>query len=1176
MGGVTWNGGDLQLSAMGGAGIVRGYANPDWRALLQLRYLAPERVQVARAEPVVLLDTDKDGIPDLADCAPLLAEDYNGVEDLDGAPDAAGTVDVVVAVQPENVGVVPGHSAKPGEHTVQVKQVAEAAAFVGESLADSEKVRGGTLTLKAGGREWTVNYPDGATLQEVAEAVRKSGAPVVATVEKDGAGKRLSLVSAETGFDEKAGPDSALVVTESITGTSGKPLGVGKVRAARNAEALVDGRPVRSRSNRIEDAVTGVTLVATRPGAEESFALLPANEGSAAQLASSPSRFDAEVGRDAVAGKHAVQVMKLAQGPVFDGQDFETESSPVKAGTLVMTEGSRTWTVKYEDGMPLSEVAKAVAASGAPADAEVVKDSSGKVHLQVRARNAGTGFALEETSTGAAGQAVAAKQTCAGTDSQWRVDGSSFTGRGNVLDDAVAGVVLTARSAGEAETLEVTQVAPPARAKVGKQPAAFAVVAEAGAHPGSYEAQVKQVAQPASWRSGKLGQAGAGTLVLKADGREWKVAVAEGATAAQVAEAVAKSGAPVDVTVEADGDGQRVVVTAKQTGFDTEAGDASALSVSEVPAAGGARVAGFQQAQAARNAVALLDGRMVQSRTNRLEDEVTGVVLLASAPSDRAEFFEVLPANDGAAATAGAGLTASRASGFTADVGEGAVVGKYSVQVTKLASAALFESAPAASEAAPVKGGMLRIASGGETWEVGYPDGASLSDVAKVVAASGAPVTAELAPGEDGTVRLRLSGKTAGREVAVSENATGSTGMVLALTQVKAASASEWLVNGNPFTGTGNRLAGAVAGVSLTAASVGGAETLELAPRNAGPALAASESSAYVAEVGAEAQEGQYPVQVMKLGGPAVYRSAVYPTDTSPVAGGELSIGVGAGKWRIAVPDGEPLAKVAAAVNASGAPVKARVVKAGKGYQLVIVTRTSGYDVKAGAASALVVKQTVNGRSGGPLSPTLVQAASNTEWVVDGKPYISRTRRLHGAIVGVTLVAKQAGAVQPLVLAPKAKDGDKDGVADAQDACPGQSETVNGYMDGDGCPDVAPRIQFANGKFDLREQVRFETAKAVILDESNALLDEVARLLNEHPEVKVIRVEGHTDSRGARAYNINLSANRAKAVVDALVKRSVERKRLQSQGFGPDKPLDTNDTDEGMARNRRTEFYAVQ
>jgi outer membrane protein OmpA-like peptidoglycan-associated protein len=123
---------------------------------------------------------------------------------------------------------------------------------------------------------------------------------------------------------------------------------------------------------------------------------------------------------------------------------------------------------------------------------------------------------------------------------------------------------------------------------------------------------------------------------------------------------------------------------------------------------------------------------------------------------------------------------------------------------------------------------------------------------------------------------------------------------------------------------------------------------------------------------------------------------------------------------------------------------------------------------------------------------------------------------------------------------------------------------------------VAPRIQFVGGKFDLREQVRFETAKAVILEESFALLDEVARLLNEHPEVKVIRVEGHTDSRGSRTYNVNLSANRAKAVVEALVKRGVEKKRLKSQGFGPDKPIDTNDTEEGMARNRRTEFYVVQ
>jgi outer membrane protein OmpA-like peptidoglycan-associated protein len=385
-------------------------------------------------------------------------------------------------------------------------------------------------------------------------------------------------------------------------------------------------------------------------------------------------------------------------------------------------------------------------------------------------------------------------------------------------------------------------------------------------------------------------------------------------------------------------------------------------------------------------------------------------------------------------------------------------------------------------------------------------------------------------------------------------------------------------VDGKAYTGRGNRLDGAIAGVVLTAASVGTAETLELSLRGAsGPSLGASEASAYVAEVGDGAQEGQYSVQVTRLASPAVYRSAVYATDTAPVAGGSLSIGVGNGRWTVAIPDGESLSKVAVSVNASGAPVKARVVKAGKGYQLVIVSKVSGYDVKSGAASALVVKHAIAGKGGSPLAPVLVQAPSNTEWIVDGLARTSRTRRLSGAIPGVVLVAKKAGAPQPLVLSPKAaKDADQDGIADANDACVREPETVNGFMDNDGCPDVAPRIQFVGGKFDLREQVRFETAKAIILEESFALLDEAARLLNEHPEVKLVRVEGHTDIRGSRAYNVNLSSARAKAVVEALVKRGVEKKRLQSQGFGPDRPIDTNDTDEGMARNRRTEFYVVQ
>ena len=69
-----------------------------------------------------------------------------------------------------------------------------------------------------------------------------------------------------------------------------------------------------------------------------------------------------------------------------------------------------------------------------------------------------------------------------------------------------------------------------------------------------------------------------------------------------------------------------------------------------------------------------------------------------------------------------------------------------------------------------------------------------------------------------------------------------------------------------------------------------------------------------------------------------------------------------------------------------------------------------------------------------------------------------------------------------------------------------------------------------------------------------------------------IEIGGHTDGKGSEAYNQRLSENRAKAVVDYLVSKGVDAKRLKYKGYGKTMPVDTNDTEEGRAKNRRVEF----
>jgi outer membrane protein OmpA-like peptidoglycan-associated protein len=101
--------------------------------------------------------------------------------------------------------------------------------------------------------------------------------------------------------------------------------------------------------------------------------------------------------------------------------------------------------------------------------------------------------------------------------------------------------------------------------------------------------------------------------------------------------------------------------------------------------------------------------------------------------------------------------------------------------------------------------------------------------------------------------------------------------------------------------------------------------------------------------------------------------------------------------------------------------------------------------------------------------------------------------------------------------------------------------------------------------------VFFETGSAALLPMSTTELDRLVALLRETPALR-IQVSGHTDDVGDDASNQTLSENRAKAVHDYLVQNGITADRLRFKGFGETKPIETNDTPEGRARNRRTEF----
>ena len=113
-----------------------------------------------------------------------------------------------------------------------------------------------------------------------------------------------------------------------------------------------------------------------------------------------------------------------------------------------------------------------------------------------------------------------------------------------------------------------------------------------------------------------------------------------------------------------------------------------------------------------------------------------------------------------------------------------------------------------------------------------------------------------------------------------------------------------------------------------------------------------------------------------------------------------------------------------------------------------------------------------------------------------------------------------------------------------------------------------------NITLDMPGGVTFATNSADINADFYPVLDKVAATLGEFNQT-VIEVAGHTDSTGSRAYNMALSERRAGSVLGYLTSRGVARERMIAVGAGPDHPVDTNDTAEGRAQNRRVEITIV-
>ena len=148
-------------------------------------------------------------------------------------------------------------------------------------------------------------------------------------------------------------------------------------------------------------------------------------------------------------------------------------------------------------------------------------------------------------------------------------------------------------------------------------------------------------------------------------------------------------------------------------------------------------------------------------------------------------------------------------------------------------------------------------------------------------------------------------------------------------------------------------------------------------------------------------------------------------------------------------------------------------------------------------------------------------------------------------------------------------DTDGDGVLDKDDLCP----EVAGPASNKGCPEPDENEQKQLNQY--AKTILFDTGKATIKFQSAEVLNQILNVLKKYPNSR-FRIEGHTDSIGKKAKNMILSQNRADAVKVYLIQGGIDASRLESQGFGPEKPIASNKNKKGRELNRRVEINLIK
>lgn len=121
------------------------------------------------------------------------------------------------------------------------------------------------------------------------------------------------------------------------------------------------------------------------------------------------------------------------------------------------------------------------------------------------------------------------------------------------------------------------------------------------------------------------------------------------------------------------------------------------------------------------------------------------------------------------------------------------------------------------------------------------------------------------------------------------------------------------------------------------------------------------------------------------------------------------------------------------------------------------------------------------------------------------------------------------------------------------------------------------RVVVTDKSIDIKEKIQFDLNSPKIKPESDSLLTEIAKVMNDNANLRKIHIEGHASSDGNPQQNLQLSDARAKAVKQWLVSvGKVDESRLTAKGYGDKQPIADNNTEEGRVANRRVEFKILE